>query len=228
MIQVLFRIEGMPTASRPASRRAEYAELTRQALVDAARTLFTEQGYFATRVEQIAAMARVAPATVYAVGGGKSGLLHTLIKSAVTSEENAQLLAQIEAATDPRQLITFLIATSRTKFEQWSPLMRQVVAAAPQEPTVRESMEIAHGGLRRGLRLTADRLAAMGALRDGMDAAEATDILWLHLCNAAYFIRTDDLGWSLDKSEAWLNDVIPRQLLAGIRPGHGVQTVDLP
>jgi AcrR family transcriptional regulator len=221
MIDLSFRIGRMPTASRSAGRRAEYAELTRRALVDAARTLFTAQGYFATRVEQIADMARVAPATVYAVGGGKSGLLHTLIKSAVTSEENAQLLAQIEAAGDPEHLIRFVIAMSRTKFEKWSPLMRQVVAAAAQDRTVRESMEIAHESLLRGLRLTADRLAAMGALRDGMDAAEATDVLWMHLCNAAYFIRTDDLGWSLDRSQTWLDDVLPHHLLRVTAPDPG-------
>ena len=197
----------------PSARRAEYAAQTRQAILDAARSLFTAQGYFATKVEQIAGTARVAPATVYAVGGGKNGLLRTLIESAVNSRENAQILADIEAATDPERLIALVVATSRTKFGQWSALMRQVAAAAPQESAVRESMEIAHEGLRGGLRLTAGRLAAMGALRDGLDAAQATDILWMYLCNAAYFIRTDDLGWPLEKSEAWLNAVLPRELL---------------
>ena len=197
----------------PSARRADYAEQTRRAILEAARTLFTEQGYFATKVEQIASTARVAPATVYAVGGGKNGLLRTLIESAVNSQENAEIFAELEAATDPERLIALVIATSRTKFGQWSSLMRQVVAAAPREPAVRESMEIAHEGLRAGLRLTADRLAAMGALRDGLDAAQAADILWLYLCNAAYFVRTDDLGWSLEKSEAWLTEVLPRELL---------------
>ena len=197
----------------PSARRAEYAEQTRRAILEAARSLFTDQGYFATKVEQIAGAARVAPATVYAVGGGKNGLLRTLIESAVNSQENAELLARIDAATDPERLLALVVAASRAKFAQWSALMRQVVAAAPQEPAVRESMEIAHEGLRGGLRRTADRLAAMGALRDGLTAAEAADVLWLYLCNAAYFIRTDDLGWPLEKSEAWLLAVLPRELL---------------
>ena len=101
---------------------------------------------------------------------------------------------------------------TRLKFEQWSDLSRQVVAA-PQEPSVREVLRIAHDSLRGGLSLTAGRLAAMGALREDMDASRATDVLWLHLCNAAYLIRTDDLGWSLDESEAWLNDTLPFALL---------------
>lgn len=41
-------------------RRAEYAEQTRQAILEAARELFVEQGYFATKVDEIARTARVA------------------------------------------------------------------------------------------------------------------------------------------------------------------------
>lgn len=100
---------------------------------------------------------------------------------------------------------------TRGQFEHWSGLMRQVVAAAPQEPTVREIQQIAHASMRHGLSLTARQLAKLGALR--VDVDRATDLLWLHLCNAAYFIRTDDLGWSLDESEKWLNEALPRALL---------------
>ncbi|GAA1618933.1 TetR/AcrR family transcriptional regulator [Actinoplanes couchii] len=197
----------------PTNRRSEYARMTREAILDAARSFFTEQGYYATKVEQIAEAARVAPATVYAVGGGKSGLLRTLIETSVNSTENGRLLAEIQAATDPGHLIRLVVAGTSARFGQWSTLMRQVVAAAPQEPAVREAMEIAHDSLRNGLRLTADRLATLGALRDGLDAADAADILWLYLCNAAYFVRSDDLGWPLDRSESWLNVALPRELL---------------
>jgi AcrR family transcriptional regulator len=194
-------------------RRSEYAQLTRQAILDAARDLFVRKGYFATKVEEIARMARVAPATVYAVGGGKHGLLRTLIESGTTAEDIPGILARIESITEPRELIGFIVHATRVKFEQWSALMRQVVAAAPQEPSVREILQIAHDSMRNGLSLTARQLAGMGALREGMDASRATDLLWLHLCNAAYFIRADDLGWSLDESETWLNDTLSYALL---------------
>jgi AcrR family transcriptional regulator len=201
--------------SKPAQngRRAEYAQRTRQAIVDAARVLFIEKGYFATKVEEIARVARVAPATVYAVGGGKHTLLRTLIESGTTGEEIPRILARITSATDPDELIRFIVRATREQFEQWSDLMRQVAAASPQEPTVREIQQIAHASMRHGLSLTSRQLAKLGALRDDVDVPRATDLLWLHLCNAAYFIRTDDLGWSLDESEAWLNETLPLALL---------------
>lgn len=181
--------------------------------MDAARVLFVEHGYFATKVEEIARTARVAPATVYAVGGGKHGLLRTLIESGTNAEDVPLILTRIKEATDPADLIRFIVHATRDQFEKWSGLMRQVAAAAPQEPTVREIQQIAHASMRHGLSLTARQLAKLGALRDDVDVTRATDLLWLHLCNAAYFVRTDDLGWSLDESETWLNEALPPALL---------------
>ena len=201
------------SSSASAGRRAEYAEATRQAILDAARELFVRKGYFGTKVEEIARTARVSPATVYAVGGGKHGLLRTLIESGTTAEDIPVILARIESFDEPRELIRFLVHSTRVKFEQWSDLMRQVAAAAPQEPTVRECQRIAHESMRGGLALTARRLADLGALRGGIDVARAADLLWLYLGNTAYFIRTDDLGWSLDESETWLNEALPLALL---------------
>ncbi|GAB2862656.1 TetR/AcrR family transcriptional regulator [Actinoallomurus bryophytorum] len=202
-----------PDGAAAPGRRSEYAQLTRQAIVEAARELFTRKGYFATKVEDIAKAARVAPATVYAVGGGKNGLLRTLIEAGAKDENIPQILARIESITEPRDLIRFVVHTTRVKFEEWSGLMRQVAAAAVQEPGVRESERIAHEGLRGGLALTARRLMEMGAFRPGVDVDRATDLLWIYLCNAAYFIRTDDLGWSLDQSETWLNETLTFALL---------------
>jgi hypothetical protein len=107
-----------------------------------------------------------------------------------------------------------MVRATKVTFERWSDLMRQVAAAAPQEPTVRECQQVAHRSMRGGLAFAAERLAGMGALREGLDVTAATDLFWLHLCNAAYFIRTDDLGWSLDESETWLARALPHALLA--------------
>ncbi|GAA2539074.1 TetR/AcrR family transcriptional regulator [Winogradskya consettensis] len=200
-------------APQATGRRAEYAAATRDAILAAARELFVSQGYFGTRVEDIARTARVAPATVYAVGGGKNGLLRELIETAVRSGENDTIRARLSTHTDARELISFVVDTSRAKFEQWSPLMRQVIAAAPREPGVRESLDVAHASLRDTLARTADRLAELGALRPGLDAAAATDVLWFYLGNSAYFTMTDDLSWSLPRAAAWLEENLTFALL---------------
>ncbi len=74
---------------------------TRQAIVGAARRLFSERGYLATKVDDIAALARVAPATVYAVSGGKQGLLRTLTEIATTDPAVEATIGSIEKLDDP-------------------------------------------------------------------------------------------------------------------------------
>jgi AcrR family transcriptional regulator len=95
------------------SRREEYAEATRRAISEAARRLFCEQGFFATKVDQIAALARVAPATVYAVSGGKHGLLRTLMESWATAPAVAKTLGLIEEMNDPAASLRLVAAKCR-------------------------------------------------------------------------------------------------------------------
>src|SRR6516164_3451043 len=103
----------MTTAPRPMTRRQEYAQATRQAIVQAARKLFTERGYFATKVDDIAAEARVAPATVYAVTGGKQGLLGELITTWTPAPIVDATLGTIAGSDDPAGIIDEVASVSR-------------------------------------------------------------------------------------------------------------------
>lgn len=61
------------------SRRVEYAEQTRAALIDAASTAFAENGYTATSITQIAAAARVTKGAVYHHFSDKQSLFEAVI-----------------------------------------------------------------------------------------------------------------------------------------------------
>ena len=115
------------------SRRAEYAEATRQAIVGAARRLFSERGYFATKVDDIAALARVAPATVYAVSGGKQGLLRTLTETATTDPAVEATVGSIEKLDDPSAILRLVAATVRSMREQFGDVVRVLINTAPHD-----------------------------------------------------------------------------------------------
>ena len=55
----------MDNAPTPRTRREEYADLTRQALIDTARSVFTEVGYQQAGIEAIAQAARVTRGAFY-------------------------------------------------------------------------------------------------------------------------------------------------------------------
>jgi AcrR family transcriptional regulator len=121
----------MTAVSGKLSRRQEYAQATRRAIVDAARRLFTERGYFATKVDDIASEARVAPATVYAVTGGKQGLLAELITTWTTDPIVEATVSNIVASSDPAQIIRDVASAAREMREQFEDVIRLLLTTAP-------------------------------------------------------------------------------------------------
>ncbi len=200
------------TPQKAGGRRAEYAAATRQAILTAARELFVERGYFGTKVDDIASQARVAAPTVYAVGGGKSGLLLALIQEGVNSSEAEQAYQQILAQSDPAELVAYLVEATRAMFESWSPLMRQVIAAAPQEAAVRETLALANAACaRNGAGRPPARRTRWPAA--GVSADRAADVFWYYLGNASYFTLTDELAWSPPQAAEWLHQQLVREVL---------------
>lgn len=82
--------------------------------------------------------------------------------------------------------------------------MRVVIGAAPHDQTAAEGLALATSRYRGFDALVAQRLADLGALREGHDADDATDILWFYLGYAGYCTLVDDNGWSYPKAEKWL------------------------
>ncbi|MFI0242488.1 TetR/AcrR family transcriptional regulator [Streptomyces sp. NPDC016845] len=186
------------------SRRAEYAALTRQAIIDAARKLFSTNGFFATRVEDIAAEARVAPATVYAVGGGKHGLLHTLIQQWVSAPVISSTYEQVALLTDPEAILRATASGTRRVRAEWGDVMRMVLATAPHDTRAAQTLAEATDVYRNGFVRTAQRLADIGGLRPGTDLDLAADVLWFYFGYSSYFTCVDENGWSLERAEKWL------------------------
>jgi AcrR family transcriptional regulator len=191
-------------ANSPRGRRADYAALTRQAIIDTARTLFAAKGFFATTVEDIASGARVAPATVYAVGGGKHGLLRTLIDEWQNAPIIAATYERIATLGDGEAILRATAAGTRQVREQWGDVIRTVLATAPHDPRVAESLAVVTGNYRDGIALTAQRLADTGALKPDVSVAAATDILWFYFGYYSYLTLTDENGWTLADAEKWL------------------------
>ena len=187
-------------------RRQEYAEATRQAVLEAARQLFAERGFFATRVEDIAAESRVSAGTVYAVWGGKHGLMQGLIELWSTAPSIQATDEDILRLEDPATILRLVSARARGMREDYGDIMRTILATAPNEPAVAAFTREANVIYRDALTRIAQRLADLGGLREGIDVKQATDMLWLYFGYAGLFAMHDDNGWSWEQAEEWLAD----------------------
>jgi AcrR family transcriptional regulator len=202
-------------ASRAGGRRQEYAEATRQAIVSAARKLFAEKGYFATRVEDIAAEARVAPATVYAVGGGKYGLLDQLVAMWQSSPAIAATLDELLRLDDPVLVLRVLSARTRQIREEYSDIIKTVLATAPNDQAVAATLDKVVGYYRGSINRVSQHLADLNALQPRADVQFATAVLWFYFGFPGLSAMHDDSGWSYDDAEKWLADEAIRALLPG-------------
>src|SRR3954468_19608326 len=91
--------------------RAQQADVTRRAVLDAARELFIGQGYGATTVDQIAALAGVSKPTVFTAVGNRQTVLSAVRDVAMAGDdddiavEQRPLAQEIVAEPDQRRAV---------------------------------------------------------------------------------------------------------------------------
>jgi len=188
-------------------RRQEQAAATRQAILDAARTLFVEQGYARTTVADIAAAAHVAVPTVYASVGPKPAILGELRKLIpVAADIPEDIRGAIARVSDPIRLISALAAAVRRMLETSGGLMFAIEAAAPFEAVAAEAWDEGLVIHRAGSGMVVQQLEALGVLKQALDATKAADILSFLSLPATWRTLGRDHGWTYDEIEAWLVD----------------------
>ena len=185
-------------------RREEYADQTRAAVIAAARQLFADNGFFQTKVEQIAKLSRVSPATVYAQCGGKQGLLRLLMDSWTQSQVVAESYQESLAAADAVQIMQTLSAAYLQITRQWGDVIRVVIDDAPHDDESAAVLATAQQRHNHNLTQICRHLEGTGALRDGVDARLATRTI-TYFYGIDGLLRTRDVfGWSLERSNQWL------------------------
>jgi AcrR family transcriptional regulator len=197
----------------PASRREEYAAATRQAIVDAARELFSKRGFFSTKVDEIAARARVSPATVYAVSGGKHGLLRTLIELWTGDPIIGATIAGVKTMDDPVAIVRLVAGLRRRVQEDFGDVVRVLLNTAPHDKAAAESMKAVTARCRRSFVPISRRLAELGALREELDVDQAVDLWWFYFGYSGMSTLHDENGWTYARAEEWLCREACRALL---------------
>ncbi len=119
------------STNRPyrSSLREEHARETRLRIRRSARTLFATQGFTKTTIAQIAGDAGVAPQTVYAVFGGKGGIVSEMLEDLEESADEDAWVAKMRAEEDPHRQLRIFVSWIRTLFEKGAPILRAAMAA---------------------------------------------------------------------------------------------------
>jgi AcrR family transcriptional regulator len=199
--------------------REEGASATRARIVAAARNLFTQQGYAATTVAQVARRARVSVDTVYASVGRKPALVLAVVddilgegSGPVVAEQRSYVVAVRAASGARAKLATYAAALARVNPEV-APLLRALARAGEADPAcARAWQEVDERRARNMVSLAAD-LRTTGEVREDLTDAEVATLVW-STNGWEYFEVLGRRGVAGDRYAEYLTDLWVHALLA--------------
>lgn len=201
----------MSSRSYSSPLREEQARRTQRRILDAALRLFLDEGYTATTIAAIATAAGVSAQTVYKTFGTKSALVKRLHDVTLAGDDEPIPMADrpeliaVREETDPRRMLLAYAHVGRLMLERIGPLLRVLFAGAwAGDPELRAYLDTVNGERLIGTGMAARRLAAQGALRDGVSEERARDAIWTLNSVEVWSLLTEVRGWSGVEYEEWV------------------------
>jgi TetR/AcrR family transcriptional regulator, regulator of autoinduction and epiphytic fitness len=210
-------------------RRQQRARATRRRILDAAEKLFVRDGYAATTISAIAEEGDVAVQTVYAVFGTKRAILAELVEVRTVGDDQPipvrdhQDWQAMERETDARVQLAELAAIATRIAMRIAALYEVMAGAAGSDPEIAVIYQDRQRARYQDQLHVAESLAAKGALRSGLSAARACDIMWTLASPRTYHALAGERGWSADEFGHWLADVLASSCLEPADPGRAAR-----
>ena len=200
-------------------RRQEQAKATRMTILQSAKRLFEAGGYAPTTMEAIARDAGVALKTVYSAFGTKAGLLRALWDLLLKGDTDGAPIAQraaymeIMSEPEPRRQLELNARHACIVKSRIGAMFDVIRGAASTEHDAASLWALIQTDFHANQRTIVDSIDAKQALRDGLDAAAATDVLWTLNHPDTYLLLVVRCGWPIAQFERWLADSFCHHLL---------------
>lgn len=193
--------------------------MARRAVLDAAGELFLERGYGATTIEAISGAAEIPQATIYRLFSSKQGILKALLDRSVAGDDEPIAVADrshvraLLSSPDPQEAVEGLAAVSVDINTRTAPIYRILVSAADSDPEAAALLDQLTQQRQEGQGRVAQALARAKALRPGMRARDAADVIHALASPELYRLLVVDRAWSAERYERWLAETLANQLL---------------
>jgi AcrR family transcriptional regulator len=207
------------TRSYNSPRRRAQAAATRREILEAAQRLFEERGYAATTMAAIAAEANVALKTVYVTFETKSGVLRALWNLRLRGDEDETPVGErpwyreVLEEPDPERQLRLTARNSRLVKLRVGALFEVIRNAAAADPDIAALWDRIQREFHANQRAIVESLADKKALRPGLSAARAADILWTLNHPNVWQLLVRERGWTPEEHEQWWGDIACTQLL---------------
>lgn len=201
------------------TRRKAQARETKLKIVEAARTLFLEQGYVGATIGSIAGEAGVAKETVYSIFKNKRNILAFLLDISVGGDDQPIRVVErpgpqaVMRDTDQRRQINMFARTMGKILERAAPVFEVMHMAAKTEAEIEERVQHLYEERRDNLTNFVHHVTANGPLRDGLDETSAGETVWALTSPELFTLFTRRLDWPGERYVEWLDDALQRLIL---------------
>lgn len=210
-------IRKMADVKSKRSTRADRAAQTRLRMVRAAYELFTERGYQATTMGDIADRAGVAVQTLHFTFGTKAVLLQNTYDYAVIGEheqlppDQQPWYDEFLASARLEDALEVLVDNVGAVLARTAPL-DDFVRSAAHEPSAARIRSHAEMMRRQAWTAMIEHLARRFPLNDDVDTQCAVDILMLLMSPTSYQTFVGEYGWTPSQWRRWCASAITAQL----------------
>jgi len=175
---------------------------TRAAILDAARTLFEENGYFGVGLETVAGKAGVSRQAIYLHFASKAELLRALHER-VNAQDVAPAFEKVWAAETAAAALDGWVDAVAEAVPKFIGIANTLDAARRSDPDVQATWDAPAESQYANCFRLAQRLKREKQLIPRMSAADAADILWCQTSIWAYESLVVDRAWPLGRWVAW-------------------------
>lgn len=200
--------------------RSARAAATRQAILDAARTEFAENGYAGSTIESVARRAGVAPPTVYTVFGGKPAVASALLDTVLVGDDAPVALMDrqwyqemIDAATAAEQ-IRLLARMHRNILERSADVQSVILAAGATDVAMAERWDLNEQQRLTVMRTIARALTTKPGATPGLEPAVVADQLFVLLSLETWLLLVGRRGYTPKRFEQWLATTLAASFVA--------------
>jgi AcrR family transcriptional regulator len=194
-------------------QRAESADETRRRILAAVFERLREAPTREVSIDQVARMAGVARSTVYLIFGSRAGLFDAVARD-LLDRAGFDRIVRAVADPDARETLRGGIRGGAQMFATDRDSFRALISMAQLDPdAVGGTMQRSEQNRARGMADLARRLAEQGALRPGVTAEAAADLLFVLTSFDSFDLLFTGRGLSADAAGDVLVETAERALL---------------
>jgi AcrR family transcriptional regulator len=193
------------------THRQRQALATREQIAQAARALFAERGYVATTIAAIAEAADIPAPTIYSAFGTKARVLEEIARLTIAPLDVDNQHLEARANPDPAAGLRMVANLQRRQFEVMFDVIAIYQEAARTDPDIAQALRTIMANRERGFRQHIESIAAY--LVPGLTVADGVDLYITLVLPEVYRTLVLERGWSADRYEKWLADLLINLLL---------------